>query len=107
MLRSGWILAGIVLATAVHSGEALPPPAFTVKPTAVKAGDRVRIEFAVNRETDVAVSMEDAGGKVVRHLVAGVLGKNPPSSRSPRWPAAASASALFHPPISRPPRRRP
>ena len=31
------------------------PPAFTKKPTATKAGDKVTIEFAVDRETDVAV----------------------------------------------------
>lgn len=53
-------------------------PLFTAKPTASRTGDRVRIEFAVNRETDVAVAIEDAAGKVVRHLAAGLLGNNPP-----------------------------
>ena len=51
---------------------------FTKKPTATKAGNKVTIDFAVDRETDVAVYIEDANGKIVRHLVAGVLGKNPP-----------------------------
>ena len=32
----------------------------------------------MDRTTDVAVTIEDAKGKVIRHLVAGVLGKNPP-----------------------------
>jgi len=60
------------------AGEAAPP-AFAKKPTVSKGGDKFSIDFAVNRETDVAVSIEDAGGRVVRHLVAGVLGKNPPA----------------------------
>jgi hypothetical protein len=39
----------------------------------------VKIEFAADRETDVAVYVEDAASKVVRHLAAGMLGKNPPA----------------------------
>ncbi|KPJ69242.1 MAG: hypothetical protein AMS14_11675 [Planctomycetes bacterium DG_20] len=58
-------------------------PAFTKKPAAVKEGDRVKIEFAVDRETDVAVYVEDAQGKVIRHLVSGRLGKNPPARLKP------------------------
>jgi hypothetical protein len=56
-----------------------PPPQFTKKPTATRAGDAVKIDFAVDRETDVTVWIEDGGGKVVRRLVSGVLGKNPPA----------------------------
>jgi len=59
------------------------PVAFTRAPTAVRRGGEVRIEFAVNRATDVAVSVVDAKGKVIRHLVAGVLGKNPPPPLRP------------------------
>ncbi len=51
---------------------------FTKKPTAVRAGEQTRIDFAVDRATDVAVTIEDAKGKIIRHLAAGVLGKNPP-----------------------------
>ena len=53
---------------------------FAKKPTATRAGDgqKVRIDFAVDRETDVTVCIEDGAGRIVRHLVAGVLGKNPP-----------------------------
>lgn len=59
-------------------------PVFTRKPAAVKtAGGAVRLEFAVDRETDVAVFVEDAKGGIVRHLVAGVLGKNPPAPLKP------------------------
>jgi len=59
------------------------PPKFTSKPEAKKAGGKVKITFAVDRPTDVAVFILDAGGKVVRHLVAGVLGKNPPKPLAP------------------------
>jgi len=60
------------------------PPTFTRKPTATKAGETVTIAFAVSRPTDVAVTIEDAGtgagpARIVRHLAAGVLGKNPPA----------------------------
>jgi len=70
------------LATVVALG-AEAPPSFTKKPTAAKSADgKVKIEFAVSRETDVSVFIEDSGGKVVRHLVSGVLGKNPPAPLS-------------------------
>ncbi len=52
---------------------------FSTKPTAKKAGGKVTISFAVDRKTDVEVSVLDAKGRVVRHLAAGVLGgKTPP-----------------------------
>jgi len=52
---------------------------FTRAPTAKRAGGKVAVSFAVDRETDVEVSVLDAKGKVVRHLAAGVLGgKKPP-----------------------------
>ena len=51
---------------------------FTGKPAATKSGDGVKISFAVASPTDVEVSILDADGKVVRHLAAGLLGKNAP-----------------------------
>src|SRR5262249_33185862 len=39
---------------------------------------KVRIEFTVDRPTDVTVYVEDGQGNIIRHLAAGVLGKNPP-----------------------------
>jgi sugar lactone lactonase YvrE len=57
--------------------------AFTKQPAAASVGGQVRIDFAVNRETDVAVAVEDAQGKIVRHLAAGVLGKNAPAPLKP------------------------
>jgi DNA-binding beta-propeller fold protein YncE len=70
------LLAGAGFAQVAQAAEA--PTTFTKKPTAVKSGDKVKIEFAVDRNTDVAVYIEDAQGKVIRHLAGGVLGKNPP-----------------------------
>jgi len=62
---------------------AAEPPTFTSKPTAKRDGDKTIISFAVSRETDVTVYIENAKGEVVRHLVAGVLGKNPPAPLKP------------------------
>src|SRR6266498_1428720 len=45
------------------------PPSFTREPVAVKAGDKVTIE--------------NADGKIIRHLAASVLGKNPPECSPP------------------------
>src|SRR5438270_10557192 len=73
-------LAGALLAPSLAADA---PPAFSKKPSAVKSGDKVKIEFTVDRETDVAVHVEDAEGKTVRHLAAGLLGKNPPEPLRP------------------------
>ncbi|HOX07012.1 MAG TPA: hypothetical protein PK280_11470 [Planctomycetota bacterium] len=104
------LLMPLVLATLIggagQAGEAAPT--FTTKPTASKTGDRVKITFAVSAPTDVAVYIEDAKGKVVRHLVAGVLGQNPPPplkaglSQEIEWDGLADYGALppstIHPP---------
>lgn len=66
----------LVLAVTLSAAQA--QPAFVKKPTAVRVGDATKIDFIVNRATDVAVTIEDAKGKIVRHLAGGVLGKNPP-----------------------------
>jgi hypothetical protein len=66
-------LALCALFASSSAGEAY----FTKKPTARRVGDKVKIDFAVSRETDVSVLIEDGNGKVIRHLIAGVLGRNP------------------------------
>lgn len=82
-MRIPWtILVGIAVTSSVLAAE-LAPPAFTKKPTVTMVGDKTQISFAVNRETDVAVFVEDAGGKIVRHLAAGVLGTNAPAPLKP------------------------
>ncbi|HOX07953.1 MAG TPA: hypothetical protein PK280_16255 [Planctomycetota bacterium] len=76
-------LFGALTASACPAGEPAAPPTFTAKPTAAKAGEVVKIDFAVSRETDVAVFIEDGAGKVVRHLAAGVLGPKAPAPFKP------------------------
>jgi DNA-binding beta-propeller fold protein YncE len=66
---------------------------FSAPPKAVKSGDKTTITFAVSAPTDVEVGILDGSGKVIRHLVAGVVGGkgNPPEplknglSQSVEW----------------------
>ena len=51
---------------------------FAAPPKATVVGDEVKITFAVSAPTDVEVAVLNADGKVVRHLAAGLLGKNAP-----------------------------
>ncbi|MCK6497919.1 MAG: hypothetical protein L6Q38_00400 [Nitrospira sp.] len=82
MEKAALLCMCVVLAGGAIGGE--PAAAgFAKKPTAAKEGAGCRIEFAVDRETDVAVFVENSAGKIVRHLVAGVLGKNPPPPLKP------------------------
>ena len=64
----------LALAASAYAGEA----AFTKKPTATKAGDKVKISFAVSAPVDVEVSVLDSKGETVRHLGGGLLGDNSP-----------------------------
>ncbi len=70
-------LVGVWLAVACATALA-EPVSFARKPTAIKADGGVKIEFAARAATDVAVWVEDSGGRVVRHLAAGALGDNAP-----------------------------
>lgn len=56
---------------------------FTTKPAVKKDGAKTIITFGVSAPTDVAVFIEDAKGKIVCHLAAGMLGKNPPEPLKP------------------------
>ena len=69
-------ITSLLIAGALAAAEA--PPAFVKKPTAAPSGDKTKIDFAVDRYTDVAITVEDSRGKIIRHLAAGMLGKNPP-----------------------------
>src|SRR5262245_30393660 len=66
-----------------ESDESARAPTFTALPRVSREKDRIKINFAVSRATDVAVYIEDAAGKTVRHLAAGVLGKNAPEPLQP------------------------
>src|SRR5687768_9499759 len=72
-------IASLLLTATLTAAE----PAFMKKPAAARSGDKVHIEFAADRTTDVAVTVEDARGNVIRHLAGGVLGKNPPQPLRP------------------------
>ncbi len=51
---------------------------FARKPQVSREGDRVTIEFATKGRCDVTVAIEDADGRIVRHLACGVLGDSAP-----------------------------
>ena len=51
---------------------------FAEKPSVVRQGDRVTISFASKGRCDATVAVEDAGGRIVRHLACGVLGPRAP-----------------------------
>ena len=67
--------AVLLLVTAARGAE----PGFKVKPSARRADGHVIIQFEITATTDVEVAVLDAKGKVVRHLGAGLLGKNAPA----------------------------
>jgi hypothetical protein len=74
------VLGSLPLVGPVPGGD---EPRFTQEVTAVRSGGAVKIDFAVSRETDVTVWIEDGQGKILRHLVSGVLGNNPPAPLRP------------------------
>jgi len=52
--------------------------AFAQKPVVTRDGDRVTIAFEAKSFCDVTVAVENEDGRIVRHLVSGVLGPNAP-----------------------------
>lgn len=77
-LGLGVAAAALCWAAWTSAGEAAIPPAFTKKPAVARVGNQYVITFATERETDVAVAIEDSQGRIIRHLAAGLLGKNAP-----------------------------
>ncbi len=69
------LTAAVLAGTVSGAGEVK----FTAEPKAVGAGGKVKITFGVSAPTDVEVAILDAKGNVVRHLAAGLLGKNAPA----------------------------
>jgi len=51
---------------------------FAEKPAVTRQGDRVAVAFATRGDCDVTVAVEDATGRIVRHLACGVLGPSAP-----------------------------
>lgn len=56
---------------------------FQTGPTATKTKNGTEIKFSVSETTDIDLAIINASGKVVRHLAAGMLGKNPPAPLKP------------------------
>ncbi|MHC4916496.1 MAG: flagellar hook assembly protein FlgD, partial [Planctomycetota bacterium] len=78
---TGCVLAAIVWTGIVTAGEPTLPggPSFAGKPVVEQAAGGVKITFSVAEPTDVEVAILDAGGRVIRHLAAGMLGENAPA----------------------------
>jgi len=54
------------------------PFEFAEEPAVAQDGDRVVVRFAAKSACDATVAVEDAQGRIVRHLACGVLGANAP-----------------------------
>jgi sugar lactone lactonase YvrE len=52
---------------------------FAEKPVVKRTGDHTDISFAVKAACDATVAIEDANGRIVRHLACGILGPHAPS----------------------------
>ena len=96
----GVVLVWLTLTGVASASEPRLNATFAKKPAVIKVDDKWKIDFAVDHETDVAVSIEDAGGNVVRHLVAGSAGQECAvaaqvrHSGKPAGPGAATASEI-------------
>ncbi|MHC4404753.1 MAG: SMP-30/gluconolactonase/LRE family protein [Planctomycetota bacterium] len=92
MTRARRLLTLAVLTTLASSGSARQVE-FTRRPTATRSGSAVKIDFEVSRATDVTVRVENAHGRVIRHLASGMLGANPPA---PLLPNALAQSVTWN-----------
>ncbi len=63
----------------VGAAEAGEKPALASGPSVKIAGGKTTINFAVRSPCDATVWIEDAQGKIVRRLAAGMLGRNAPA----------------------------
>ena len=57
---------------------------FTRKPTLSRSGDKVEIAFALKAICDITIVVEDAQGKIIRHLVSGIPGDKAPPPLTPK-----------------------
>jgi hypothetical protein len=78
MKEHALVSLALILATTASLAADSSTPGFSKRPAVAKSGDAVTIMFAASRETDVAVAIEDAGGRITRHLAAGLLGPKAP-----------------------------
>jgi DNA-binding beta-propeller fold protein YncE len=80
-VRGAAVVCVVLTAFAPAAASGVPAKTtFTTPPTATRLPDGAcRIDFAVSVPTDVEVAVLDKDGRVVRHLVAGMLGPNAPA----------------------------
>ena len=69
---------GLAAAPDVLNVKRRPVFAFTQRPVVTRRGDRVTVAFTSKGYCDATVAVEDAEGRIIRHLVSGVLGENAP-----------------------------
>ena len=83
---TGWLC--LIAASAALAGASVPDEfrvkrrqvfAFTEEPKVRRNGDTVTIAFASKDYCDVTVAIENTGGRILRHLACGVLGKSAPA----------------------------
>lgn len=77
-LRAALLVPILFFAARLSAGESAGPVSFSKAPQIAKDGAHWSVTFAVSKPCDVLVAVQDAKGNVVRHLAAGVLGKNAP-----------------------------
>ena len=82
-LRLGQVNAGVVALAKLDALDEFKVKReesfeFAQKPKVMREGDRVTISFETTAFCDATVAIEDAGGKIIRHLASGVLGPNAP-----------------------------
>ena len=81
-MRAAWSMvclsAWALCAWSTSAGEKATAPGFAEGPALVRHGDTVRIRFTAKGTCDATVAIEDAHGRIVRHLACGMLGENAP-----------------------------
>jgi hypothetical protein len=82
-MRIATALAGLVACMAGCTTIEGDRSAFVGAPTAQRKEYGAEIRFQLSRAADVEVAILDAKGKTVRHLAAGLLGKNAPKPLKP------------------------
>ncbi len=78
-LGGGGVVAVKRLAAAEPAAASAVKIAFTSGPVVKLEGGKLRVDFTVSAPTDVEMAILDGKGVVVRHLAAGLLGKNAPA----------------------------
>lgn len=78
-MRRNGLTALVVSAFCAASAAGADDLKFVTRPASEGRSPGVRISFEVSAPTDVAVSIEDGEGHVLRHLAGGMLGTNAPA----------------------------